>query len=64
MNVLWIIDLAFTFVKIRLNKSILFASKHKIKKIPKLKINYKNKQIKQHSKVTHLGCTLDKTMSP
>ena len=44
-------------------KSILFASKHKIKKIPKRKINYKNMQIKQHSKVTHVGCTLDKTMS-
>ena len=29
-------------------KSILFASKRKIKKIPKLKINNKNIQIKQH----------------
>ena len=37
-------------------KSILFASKRKIKKVPKLKINYKNIQIKQHSKVTYLGC--------
>ena len=36
-------------------KSILFVSKRKIKKVPKLKINYKNKQIKQHSKVTYLG---------
>ena len=44
-------------------KSILFASKRKIKNIPKLKINYKNIQIKQHSKVTYLGCILDETMS-
>ena len=41
------------------NKSILFGSKRKIKKVPKLKINYKNIQIKQHSKVTYLGCKLD-----
>ena len=45
------------------SKSILFASKHKIKRVPKLKINYKNTQIKQHSKVTYLGCILDETMS-
>ena len=32
-------------------------------KVPKLKINYKNMQIKQHSKVTYLGCILDKIMS-
>ena len=44
-------------------KSILSASKHKIKKVPKLKINYKNIQIKQHSKVTCLGCILNETMS-
>ena len=44
-------------------KSILFASKHKIKRVPKLKIKYKNIQIKEHSKVTHLGCILDETMS-
>ena len=44
-------------------KSILFASKRKIKRVPKLKINYKNIQIKQHSKVTYLGCILDETMS-
>ena len=43
-------------------KSILFASKHKIK-VPKLKIKYKNIQIKQHSKVTYLGCILDETVS-
>ena len=44
-------------------KSILFASKHKTKRVPKLKIKYKNIQIKQHSKVTYLGCILDETMS-
>ena len=33
------------------SKSVLFASKHKIKKAPKLNIAYKNIQIKQHSKV-------------
>ena len=31
-------------------KSILFTSKRKIKKFPKLKINYKNIQIKQHQR--------------
>ena len=44
-------------------KSILFASKRKIKKVPKLNKNYKNIQIKQHSKVLPVGCILDKTMS-
>ena len=44
-------------------KSILFASKRKIKRFPKLKIKYENIQIKQHSKVTYLGCILDETMS-
>ena len=43
-------------------KSILFAAKRKIKKVPKLKIIYKNIQIKQHSKVTYLGCILDETI--
>ena len=42
-------------------KSILFASKRKIKRVTKL--NYRNIQIKQHSKVTYLGCILDETMS-
>ena len=36
-------------------KSVLFASKCKIKKFPKLNINDKSIQIKQHSKVTYLG---------
>ena len=44
-------------------KSIPFASKRKIKKLSKLRINYKNIQIKQYSKVTYLGCILDETMS-
>ena len=44
-------------------KSILFASKRKIKSVPKLKTNYKNIQIKHYSKVTYLGCILDETMS-
>ena len=44
-------------------KSILFASKRKVKKVPKLKVSYKRIQIKQHPKVTYLGCMLDETVS-
>ena len=47
-------------------KSILFASKRKIKKLPKLSFSYKNIKTKQHSKVrlkTYLGCILDETIS-
>ena len=44
-------------------KSILFASKFKIKKVRKLNIKYGNIQIKQHPKVKYLGCILDETMS-
>ena len=43
-------------------KSILFASKCKIKKVRKLNIKYGNIQIKQHSKVKYVGCMLDETM--
>ena len=43
--------------------SILFASKRKIKKAPKLNLTYNYIQIKQHSKATYLGCILDETMS-
>ena len=43
-------------------KSILFASKRKIKRVPKQKIKYKNIQLKQHSKVTYLDRILDETM--
>ena len=45
------------------NTSILFASKRKIKKAPKLNLTYNYIQIKQHSKATYLGCILDETMS-
>ena len=44
-------------------KSILFATKFKIKKAKKLNIKYEDIQIKQHSKVKYLGCMLDETMS-
>ena len=44
-------------------KSILFASKHKIKKLQKLEIIYDNIRIKQHSRVTCPGYILEKTMS-
>ena len=49
-------------MRIRLNL-YFFASKRKIKKVPRLKVNYKNKQTKQHLKVTHLGCILNETVS-
>ena len=44
-------------------KSIFFASKFKRKNIKKLHIKYGDIQIKQHFKVTYLGCLLDETMS-
>ena len=44
-------------------KSILFATKNKIKKIDKLNITYCDINIKQYSKVTYLGCILDETLS-
>ena len=44
-------------------KSILFSSKHKIKKSKPLNIKYKDVEIKQYSKVTYLGCILDETLS-
>ena len=40
-------------------KSILFATKFKIKKVRKLNIKYGDIQIKQHSKVKYLGYMLD-----
>ena len=40
-------------------KSILFASKWRAKNIRQLNIKYKDINIKQHSKVTYLGCVLD-----
>ena len=62
VNGLQIIDFSIHFGEHK-TKSLLFASKCKIKRVPKLKIKYKNIQIKQHSKVTYLGCILDETMS-
>ena len=44
-------------------KSILFATKNKIKKLGKLDIQHGDIKIKQHSKVTYLGCILDENMS-
>ena len=43
-------------------KSILFASKRKIKSARKLNVKYKNIKIKEHSQVTYLGCVLDETL--
>ena len=43
--------------------SILFASKRKIKKLQKPETIYNNIRIKQHSRVTYLGCILEETMS-
>ena len=40
-------------------KSILFASKRKIKSAWKLNVKYNDIKIKQHSQVTYLGCALD-----
>ena len=44
-------------------KSILFASKCKIKKLQKLETIYNNIRIKQYSGVTYLGCIPEETMS-
>ena len=45
-------------------KSILFATKFKIKKVKKINIRYGDIRIKQqHSKVKYLGSMLDETMS-
>ena len=44
-------------------KSILFASKSKVKKLGKLNISYKDINIKQHAKVDYLGCTLDESLT-
>ena len=43
-------------------KSVLFATKFKIKKVRKLNIKYGDIQIKQHFKVRYLGCILDERM--
>ena len=44
-------------------KSIVFASKQKLKKIGKLNITYNNKEIKQFSKLSYLGNILEESMS-
>ena len=44
-------------------KCILFASKSRVKKAEPLNINYKGLPIKQHDKVSYLGCILDETLS-
>ena len=44
-------------------KSFFFASKRRAKSIRQLNINYKDINIKQHSKVTYLGCVLEEKMS-
>ena len=44
-------------------KCILFSSKGKVKKAEPLNIAYKGLPIKQHSKVSYLGCILDETLS-
>ena len=45
------------------NKSILFSSKSKTKKVSLLNIQHKGKKVKQYSKVTYLGCTFDETLT-
>ena len=44
-------------------KSILFSCKRKIKQLQNLEIIYNNIRIKQHSRVTYLGCILKETVS-
>ena len=44
-------------------KSILFASERKIKELQKLEIIRNNIRVKQHARVTYLGCILEETMS-
>ena len=56
------VNLSFYFSEDK-TKSLLFAPKRKIKKLQKLEIIYNNIQIKQHSRVTDLGCILEETMS-
>ena len=51
------------FILVKRKQSILFSSKHKVKKCKPLNIHYKNIKIKQYSKVTYLGCILDETLS-
>ena len=46
-----------------LENSFSEVSKRKIKKLQKLETIYNNIRIKQHSRVTYLGCIVEETMS-
>ena len=60
----WFVDnkLSILFGKEK-TKSILFASKYKIREGKNINISYNNIDIKQHSRVSYLGCILDETLS-
>ena len=60
----WFVDnkLSIHFHKDK-TKSILFASKQRLKNVLYLNIRYNNVNIKQHSQVKYLGCVLDERMS-
>ena len=59
----WFVDnkLSIHFSEAK-TKSIFFACKHRIKKLQKLEIIYNNICIKQHSRLSYLGCILKETM--
>ena len=61
---LWFIDykLSIHFGEDKI-KSILFASKQKMKRAGKLEISFNNIEIKQDSSLTYLACILDNTLS-
>ena len=44
-------------------KSILFGNKHEIKNSKALDVQYNDIKTKKHSKVTYLGCILEKTFA-
>ena len=57
-------DTCLTFQDEKSNtKSILFGTKLNIKRAESLNIVYGNVKIKQYTKVTYLGCILDKSLS-
>ena len=60
----WFVDskLSISFGENK-TKSILFGSKHKIKKSKPLNIQNNDIKIKQYSKVTYLGFIFDETLS-
>ena len=43
-------------------KSVLFGTKHKIKKSKPLNIQYNDIKIKQYPEVTYLGCIVDEAL--